>query len=211
VIGTGTNYFSHVEEMGSSPPAVPTANFFKLTGAVCTSGTPIVIPQGSFVDYEGEIAVVIGEPLSDVSADEVGEADISLCLANDVTAREVPTTHLSLAKSAAGFCPLGPARVPIRELRPSEIEFVVEVNGEPRQQGRADDMIFSIPELVASLSRAIDLRPGDVILTGSPAGVGAALTPQRFLDAGDVVRVTSPQLGVLENRFVAAAPSRMNS
>jgi acylpyruvate hydrolase len=72
-------------------------------------------------------------------------------------------------------------------------------------------MIFSIPELVASLSRAIDLRPGDVILTGSPAGVGAALTPQRFLDAGDVVRVTSPQLGVLENRFVAAAPSRMNS
>lgn len=206
VFVTGTNYESHVDEMGGNRPTVPTANLIKGPDAVCSSGVDVPLPAESLVDYEGEIAVVIGAHASDLAPRDVDGVVVGFCLANDVTARDAPTTHLSLAKNARRFCPLGPV-VPVPPARWGELGFTVRVNGALRQCGHADDMIHSIRTIVASYSASIPLEPGDVILTGSPAGVGLAQHPPTFLQPGDTVEIESPQLGKLMNRFVAAPGS----
>jgi acylpyruvate hydrolase len=206
VFVTGTNYQSHVDEMGGSRPTVPTANLLKGGDAVCNTGVDVPIPAETLVDYEGEIGIVIGSSTAGVSSDDVDDAVVGFCLANDITARDAPTTHLSLAKNGRRFCPLGPV-VSLPSARWNELAFTVRVNGEVRQCGHAHDMVHSIREIVASYSAAIALEPGDVILTGSPAGVGLAQDPPVFLQDGDTVEIESPQLGKLVNRFVAAPGS----
>ena len=128
VFVTGTNYQSHVDEMGGSRPTVPTANLIKSPDAVCNSGVDVPLPAETLVDYEGEIAVVIGAHASDVAPRDVDDVVVGFCLANDVTARDAPTTHLSLAKNARRFCPLGPV-VSVPPARWGELSFTVRVNG----------------------------------------------------------------------------------
>ncbi|HVM64551.1 MAG TPA: fumarylacetoacetate hydrolase family protein, partial [Acidimicrobiales bacterium] len=181
----------------------PTASFVKLPGSVCGHLAAVELPDGCFVDYEGEIAVVIGMPARDVAPDEVDRVVAGLCLANDVSCRDAPTTHLVLAKGAPGFCPLGPALVTLDEVRLDDVAYTVSVNGEERQRAHTRDMVHPVRAVVSSYSRALPLRPGDVILTGSPGGVGIALDPPRALQPGDTVEVASPQLGRLANTFVA--------
>ena len=207
VMATGTNYRSHVEEMGVDAPPVPNAGFVKLPGSVCGHLAAIELPAGGFVDYEGEVAVVIGAPARDVPEDAAEHVIAGLCLANDVSSRDAPMAHLVLAKGAPGFCPLGPALVTLDEVRIDDVEFRVLVNGEERQHAHASDMVHPIRAIVSSFSRALPLSPGDVILTGSPGGVGIALEPPRPLRPGDTVEVISPQLGRLANTFIAAAAS----
>lgn len=205
VFVTGTNYRSHVEEMGSSVPRVPTANLMKLPHALCASGDEIVLPPNACIDYEGEIAIVIGADARAIGAGDVERVIAGLCLANDVSARDAPTTHLLLAKNGRGFGPLGPL-VPVERVDLDNVSFTVSVNGETRQLGDTRDMVHSIRQIVASYSEALPLRAGDVILTGSPSGVGVARQPPVFLEPGDTVVVESPELGTLSNRFVASPP-----
>jgi len=203
VLVTGTNYRSHTAEMGVVAPPAPTANLIKLPVSICGPDSEIPLPSGALIDYEGEIAAVIGRDAYLIQPDDVDEVVAGLCLANDVTARDVPTTHLVLAKGAPGFCPIGPALVSLDAVDPTGITFTVSVNGQVRQRGAAADMIHSIPELIAEFSQALPLRRGDVILTGSPAGVGVGFDPPMFLQPGDTVTIESPQLGCLSSRFVA--------
>jgi acylpyruvate hydrolase len=209
IIVTGTNYRSHIAEMGGSEPARPTANLTKLGDSVCGHRDAIEVPSSCKLDYEGEIAIVIGRYADHLRPDEALDAIFGLCLANDLSARDAPTTHLVTAKSGTGFCPLGPWITTLDELNLEDLSFEVSVNGELRQRGHVDDLIHSIVDIVVSFSASLPLWPGDVILTGSPSGVGVALDPPCFLQPGDVVDVTSNQLGKLTSTFVA--PATVNS
>jgi 2-keto-4-pentenoate hydratase/2-oxohepta-3-ene-1,7-dioic acid hydratase in catechol pathway len=196
LLGTGTNYRDHVAEMQARPPGAPSA-FPKLPGTAIGPGQPVWLGVGErHVDYEGEIAVVIGRPVRDAEPAEASAAIAGLMLANDLSHRDVPTAHIVLAKGGAGFCPLGPA-VRAEGLDLDAITFTVEVNGEPRQHGDTAAMIHDFGSIVASFSRAVPLLPGDVILTGTPSGVGIGRRPPVFLRDGDEVVATSPQLGTL--------------
>lgn len=207
VIGTGTNYRDHVVEMAATAPTVPTANFIKLPTSWTSHDADIELPADTFVDYEGEIAVVIGRPTYRITEAEVEAHIAGLCLANDVSAREVPTTQLMLGKSHPGFCPLGPELVTPDELDLDDLSYTVTVNGELRQTATTHAIIHSIRSIVASYSQSLPLHEGDVILTGSPAGVGVARRPPLALRHGDLVEISSPQLGTLRNRFVSTARS----
>jgi len=209
VLATGANYRSHVDEMGAAPPAEPSA-FLKLPGAVCGPADPIELPGDcEAVDYEGEIAVVVGRPASAVDPEEAESVIAGLMLANDVSARDLPLSHTVLAKGSPSFCPLGPELVTTDELDIDDLEFTVLVNGEARQQGATTDMVHSIREIVACYSAASQLQPRDVILTGTPGGVGLSLAPPCFLRSGDEVAIRSPQLGTLRNPVVdATSPAR---
>lgn len=205
VIGTGTNYRDHVAEMSSSAPTHPTANFTKLPISWSSHDADVVLPDGAFVDYEGEIAVVLGRPTFQITEAEVDDHIAGLCLANDVSAREVPTTQLLFGKSHPGFCPLGPFLVTPDELDLDDLSYTVTVNGELRQSATTTAMIHSIRSIIVSFAWSLPLHTGDIILTGSPAGVGVARHPPLALRDGDVVEISSPQLGRLRNRFVSAS------
>lgn len=193
IMGVGGNYADHLGEMRASRPADPSA-FLKLPGTAVGPGAPLALAAADRrIDYEGEIALVVGSP---------GQI-AGLMLANDITARDVPTPHITLAKGRRGFCPLGPWLVTTDELDLHDVTFTVQVNGEPRQAANSATMIHSFTEILASYARAIPLEPGDVVLTGTPAGSGIGQQPPRFLQPGDAVVVSSPQLGSLATPVVA--------
>ena len=195
ILGVGGNYADHLGEMQAARPAAPSA-FLKLPGSAQGPGAPLVLgPDDRHVDYEGEIAMVVGAP---------GEI-AGLVLANDITARDVPTPHITLGKGRRGFCPLGPWLVTVDELDLDDISFTVHVNGEPRQSASTATMVHGFAEILASYERAIPLDPGDVVLTGTPGGCGIGLDPPRFLRPGDEIVVASPQLGSLPTPVVADA------
>jgi 2-keto-4-pentenoate hydratase/2-oxohepta-3-ene-1,7-dioic acid hydratase in catechol pathway len=203
VLATGTNYRDHVTEMSVEAPPDPSC-FLKLPGSVCGPEDAIALPADcECVDYEAETAIVIGHPVRCAGSEEALEAIAGLTLANDVSCRDLPLSHIVLAKGCPTFCPLGPAIVTLDEFGLEELSFELLLNGERRQLGEAGMMVRGFGELVASFSQALELEPGDVILTGSPSGVGVAADPPRFLRPGDVVEVTSPQLGELRNRVEA--------
>lgn len=211
VIGTGTNYHDHVAEMSATAPAAPTANFTKLPISWSSHGDDIELPVGAFVDYEGEIAVVIARRTYQIAETEVDDHVAGVCLANDVSARDVPTTQLLLGKSHPGFCPLGPCLVTPDEVDLDDLSFTVTVNGDLRQTATTKAIIHSLRSIVASFARSLPLHAGDVILTGSPAGVGVARRPPIALRDGDVVEIISPQLGTLRNRFVSCRANGYNT
>ena len=170
--------------------------FMKPPSAVIGDGDAIVLPSDSArVEHESEIGVVIGRRLRHAQAEEVLGALAGVTCVNDVTARDLQKTdgQWTRAKGFDTFCPVGPRLVPLDELPPPrELEVVCRVNGTERQRGRAADMAFDIPTLVAYISRIMTLEPGDLIATGTPAGVGP-------LAAGDVVEVEVSGVGVLRN------------
>ena len=182
IVCVGRNYAAHAKELGNEVPKQPLL-FLKPPSSLVRSGESIWLPSVSNrVDYEGEIGVVVGERLRKVSPDEARAALVNICAVNDVTARDLQKSDVQFtrAKGFDTFCPVGPLGPVPDDL--STLRVRTLVNGEVRQDGTAADMVFDIPALVAYISAVMTLEPGDLILTGTPEGVGT-------LSAGDVVEV----------------------
>jgi 2-keto-4-pentenoate hydratase/2-oxohepta-3-ene-1,7-dioic acid hydratase in catechol pathway len=195
VIAVGRNYRDHAREMGNEVPASPMI-FLKPSTAVVGPGEPIRLPwQSEQVEHEAELAVVIGRLCRDVPAERAAEVIWGYTCANDVTARDLQRTdgQWGRAKGFDSFCPLGPWVM--TDFNPQEASIDCRVNGELRQHGDLGDMVFDVPALIEAVSSVMTLLPGDVILTGTPAGVGP-------LHAGDSVTITIEGLGSLTNQVV---------
>jgi 2-keto-4-pentenoate hydratase/2-oxohepta-3-ene-1,7-dioic acid hydratase in catechol pathway len=199
VVCVGRNYVEHARELGNEVPERPLL-FFKPPSSIIAAGEAIVLPpESERVEHEGEIAVVIGRAARHVSEDDAWSHVAGLAPLNDVTARDLQKTdgQWARAKGFDTFCPLG-AIVPLDGVDRDALEVICRVNGEVSQHGRVSEMAFSIPRLIAYISRVMTLEPGDVIATGTPAGVGP-------LRPGDVVEVEVPGVGSLSNPVVAAS------
>ncbi len=200
IIGIGRNYREHAAELGNTVPAQPLL-FLKPPSTVIADGERIVLPpESAQVEFEGEIGVVIGKRLRRVTEVEALTGIAGITCVNDVTARDLQRSEeqWTRAKGFDTFCPVGPRVVPMDPSRFADLEVFCRVDGVERQHGRARDMVFPIAALVAHVSRVMTLEPGDLIATGTPAGVGP-------LHAGDVVEVEIPGVGVLRNPVVAEA------
>ncbi|MGQ0703996.1 MAG: fumarylacetoacetate hydrolase family protein [Gemmatimonadales bacterium] len=192
IICIGRNYVEHARELGNDVPAAPLI-FLKALGALIGPDEPIVLPEESVqVEHEAEIGVVIGKRLHRASVEEAEQGIRGFVCLNDVTARDLQRAdgQWTRAKGFDTFCPVGPRVVEGLDWR--ELEVIGRVNGIERQRGRAQDMVFSIPKLVSYISGVMTLLPGDLIATGTPAGVGR-------LEPGDVVEVEVTGVGVLRN------------
>jgi len=213
ILCVGKNYRDHVQEVQSiaaggatAPDALPAAPIFftKATTTVIGPGEPIPASNDptQSVDYEGELAVVIGPGGRGIAAADALRHVYGYTILNDVTSRRLQGRHQQwfLGKSLDGFCPLGPAiltadAVPdVRQLR-----VQTRVNGELRQDGTLSELIFDIPTLIETLSQCMTLEPGDLLATGTPAGVGMGFKPARYLKPGDRVAITIEPIGTLEN------------
>lgn len=207
ILGIGLNYGGHAREMGRELPRFPMV-FVKTTNAVQDPGEPIIIPSGGApsteVDYEAELAVVIGRAARDVSRGNALDYVLGYTAANDVSARDWQFKfgggQFCHAKGYDTFCPLGPVLVTVEELAdPGRLAIASRVNGEVRQSSNTADLIFDVPTLIEFLSAGRTLLPGTVILTGTPSGVGAGFKPPRFLQPGDLVEVELEGVGTLVN------------
>lgn len=208
IIGIGRNYREHAAEQGAPLPDRPMV-FYKSPAAACLHADDIIVPkvchEPDQTDYEAELAVVIGAPARDVPRDEALRHVLGYTCANDVSARWWQKSgsggQFCRGKSFDTFCPLGPRLTCAAEVPdPQALPIRCRVAGETRQDASTADMIFSVAELIAELSRGATLWPGTVILTGTPGGVGMARTPAAYLRHGDVVEVEIGQFGVLRNR-----------
>jgi acylpyruvate hydrolase len=201
LICIGLNYREHAQEQGKEPPETPTF-FAKFPNALAAPGATVALPRFSRkVDYEAEVAFVIGRRCKDVSAGDAMRHVAGYTLLNDLSARDYQfkTPQWMPGKTFDGAAPCGPALVTPDEAGPHDaIEIALFVNGERMQASSTADLVHSIPELVEYLSMLMTLEPGDVVATGTPAGVGSLRDPKVWLKAGDRVEVRSPQLGSLE-------------
>ncbi|GGJ35654.1 fumarylacetoacetate hydrolase family protein [Neoroseomonas lacus] len=208
----GKNYHEHAKEFASSgfdataKEVVPEAPvvFSKPPTSVIGPHDPIpsYLDTSNSTDYEGEIAVVIGRGGRGISEADAYAHVFGYTIVNDVTARTLQHKHRQwiLGKGIDGYCPMGPAIVTADAAGvPPRLAISTWVNGELRQRAPINDLIFAIPTLIATISAAITLEPGDIIATGTPAGVGIGFTPPRFLKPGDRIRIEVPGIGVLEN------------
>lgn len=209
----GRNYHAHAKELSASvfkdndanPESWPIV-FTKVPECVVGPHDAVHVPRevSEQIDYEAELAVVIGKGGKNITKTAALEHVFGYTVVNDVTARDVQMRHQQwdLGKSFDTFCPMGPWIVTADELDGTKTRVRCWVNGELRQDGPTENMIFDIPTLIETISRGITLFPGDVIATGTPAGVGMGLKPPRYLRAGDVVRIEVDGLGAIENKFV---------
>jgi len=192
IFGIGLNYADHVREMGGQAPEQPLV-FMKLPSCAAPPNGPVHCPAVvRRLDYEGELAVVMGP----------GRAVAGYAVADDVSARDLQKREpqWTRAKGADGFCPYGPWITTADEVPdPHALSLRTWVNGELRQDSSTSNLIFSIPELIAFISETCTLHTGDLILTGTPSGVGQGLDPPRFLAADDVVRIEIDRLGAIEH------------
>jgi 2-keto-4-pentenoate hydratase/2-oxohepta-3-ene-1,7-dioic acid hydratase in catechol pathway len=198
IIGIGRNYREHAAELGNVAPEGEPLIFLKAPSALGKDGDEIVLPGiAGRVDFEGELALVIGKRVKDWPQERWLDALAGVTCANDVTARDLQKKdgQFARAKSFDSFCPIGPEIV--AGLDPSDLAIETRVNGAVRQSSRTSQMIFSPAFLVAYLSRMMTFMPGDLILTGTPAGVGA-------LSPGDLVEVAIEGIGTLTNRVRGA-------
>jgi 2-keto-4-pentenoate hydratase/2-oxohepta-3-ene-1,7-dioic acid hydratase in catechol pathway len=209
----GRNYHAHARELRDSvfkdnAKAVDSwpIVFTKVPQTVIGPGDTVRLPGAGVsvqIDYEAELALVIGRGGRNIPRAQALSHVFGYTIVNDVTARDVQMRHAQwdLGKSFDSFCPMGPWLVTADELDGTDTRVRCWVNGQPRQDARTTDLIFDIPTLIETCSRGITLLPGDVIATGTPAGVGMGLSPPQWLRHGDVVRIEIDGLGVLENRF----------
>ena len=204
ILCIGLNYRAHAEEQGAEPPETPTF-FAKFQNALTPPGATVRLPRWSEkVDYEAEVAFVIGDRCKDVSEGEAMRHVAGYTLLNDLSARDYQfkTPQWMPGKTFDGAAPCGPALVTPDEAGPHDgIEIELTLNGELMQKSSTADLVHSVPALVAYLSKLMTLEPGDVVSTGTPAGVGSLREPKVWLKPGDEVVVRSPQLGVLETRL----------
>jgi 2-keto-4-pentenoate hydratase/2-oxohepta-3-ene-1,7-dioic acid hydratase in catechol pathway len=207
VVCVGLNYVDHAREVELALPERPLL-FAKWQSAVIASGEPVVIPAGvEQVDYEAELAAVIGSRVKGVSVENALEAVAGYTCLNDVSARvlQFADGQWTRAKSLDTFCPIGPHVVPREEVGdPQALRIQCRVNGETVQDGSTADMIFGVAELVAYVSETITLEPGDVIATGTPPGVAFGRPDGRYLQDGDTVEVEIEHIGVLTNPVVSS-------
>lgn len=207
VICVGVNYADHARESGMEPPPEPVI-FSKFASAVQTDGDSIVLPrQSSQVDYEAELVAVIGVGGRSIAADEARAHVAGYCCGNDVSARDwqlhKPAGQWLLGKTFDTFAPFGPALVTADEIQdPGNLRIQSRVNGSSMQDSNTNQLIFGIEELIAYVSGVCTLKPGDVIFTGTPPGVGMARKPPVFLKPGDTVEIEIENLGVLRNPVV---------
>jgi len=206
----GRNYRAHAQELKGSvfkaddkPVDQWPIVFSKVPESVIAPHAAIRLPAGvtAQIDYEAELAVVIGRGGRNIRAREAMSHVWGYTIVNDVTARDVQMRHAQwhLGKSFDTFCPMGPWLVSADEMDGRNVRVRCWVNGELRQNARTSDLIFDIPTLIETVSRGITLLPGDIIATGTPAGVGMGFDPPRWLRSGDRVRIEIEGIGVLEN------------
>lgn len=192
IFGIGMNYADHVAELGATPPAAPIV-FMKLPSSAASPNAPVACPEVvKRLDYEGELAVVMG----------AGATVAGYAVSNDLTARDLQKRELqwTRAKGADAFCPYGPWITTADEIPdPHVLGLRTWVNGDLRQDSSTANLIFKIPALVAFISETCTLEPGDLILTGTPGGVGMGLDPPHFLAAGDAIRIEIERLGTIEH------------
>ena len=202
-LAIGLNYADHVKESGLEPPAVPVF-FNKQTTCVAGPFDPIHLPRVSpLLDYEGELAFVIGRRCRHVPRDRAHEVIAGYLVVNDVSVRDwqLRTPTMTMGKSFDTHGPMGPWLVTPDEIGdPHALELRTWVNGELRQHSNTRHLMYDCFAQVEHLSTAFTLEPGDVVTTGTPAGVGGAMSPPRFLRAGDVVRIEIEKIGAIENR-----------
>ena len=195
VIGVGLNYVSHIEESGMATPEIPML-FVKPTSAVIAAGDPIVYPTGvEEVEYEAELVAVIGKTARNVSEEDALDYVLGYTCGNDVSARAIQRAEMAMGcllicKGFDTFAPMGP--VIATDIDPSNLAVKARLNGEECQNSNTSDLLFSVPQLVSYISKAMTLLPGDVIFTGTPAGVGP-------IAPGDVVEIEVEGVGVLRN------------
>lgn len=206
IICVGRNYAEHAAELGDEPPSAPLL-FGKFENTLIGDGDAIVIPaEATHVDAEAELAVEIGRRGRRIAEADALEHVAGYRVANDLSARNLQYAdkQWTRAKGFDTFCPLGAELVPVSELgNGSGLRVVQRLNGEVLQDGNTGDLIFSVPFLVAYCSNVFTLDPGDLILTGTPPGVGWAREPKVSLQPGDVVEVEVERVGVLRNPVVA--------
>ncbi|RTD82877.1 fumarylacetoacetate hydrolase family protein [Variovorax atrisoli] len=209
----GRNYHAHAKELSASvfkDNAAKTDEwpivFTKVPECVVGPYDDVLVPSevSTQIDYEAELAVVIGKGGKNIARAVAMSHVFGYTVVNDVTARDVQMRHgqWDMGKSFDTFCPMGPWIITADEFDGTKTRVRCWVNGEMRQDGPTENMIFDIPTLIETVSRGITLYPGDVIATGTPAGVGMGMSPPRYLRAGDVVRVEIDRLGTIENKFV---------
>lgn len=206
ILGIGHNYRSHIAEVGKEVPSEPYV-FAKYASSLCGPDEGVIFPTGlsSEMDYECELAVIIGQTAHSVSAASAIDHVFGYAVANDISARDLQRSlgQISLSKGLDTFCPLGPwITVATPTLEPQDLSIRTWVNDELRQDASTSDMVFSVADLVSYLSRFLTLHPGDIILTGTPAGVGLGFTPPKFLAVGDRVTCEIQHLGRLSNHVV---------
>lgn len=206
ILAVGLNYAQHAAEQNAKLPERPLI-FSKNSSALTGPDSPIQLPRISEqIDYEAELAVVIGKTAKSVSADHALEYVAGYTMMNDVTARDLQRSERqwARAKGLDTFAPCGPWIVTPEEIGdPHTLGIQLRVNGELRQDSNTSDLIFKIPELIEFISQDLTLLPGDIISTGTPSGVGFARHPPVFLKGGDVVEILIDRIGVLRNRVAA--------
>jgi acylpyruvate hydrolase len=208
IICAGRNYAAHAAEGNAEVPPYPDL-FARFADTLIADGAPIVVPSVSHqVDWEAELAVVIGTSARHIAVADAFDVVAGYTAFNDVSVRDYQrrTPQWLAGKNFAASGPFGPALVTRDEVSdPHALRLELHVNGELMQSASTADMVFSIPALIADISSWTTLEPGDVIATGTPAGIGALRSPPRFLQPGDVVRVSLEEVGVLENPVIQEA------
>jgi 2,4-didehydro-3-deoxy-L-rhamnonate hydrolase len=207
VFAIGLNYRAHAAEAGLDVPESDPVVFAKFTSSITGPAATVELPSGS-VDYEAELVVVIGERAHHVTSKDAWAHVAGLTLGQDLSERLVqwrgPTPQFSLGKSFPGFSPVGPLLVTPDEFAdPDNIEIGCTLNGQQMQKGRTDDLIFSVPQLIESLSAIVPLLPGDLIFTGTPAGIGWARDPKVALKPGDRLTTYAEVIGEMTTTFTA--------
>jgi len=215
VICVGKNYREHAKEFshsGFEAGAVKGAEideypavFTKLPSSVAAPGATVSLHSHitASVDYEAELALIVGKGGRDIAKADAYKHVFGYTIVNDVTARDRQRNHKQwfLGKALDGFCPMGPWIVTADEIDPENLDVKCWVNGELRQNANTGDLIFDMPTLIATISAGLSLQAGDIVATGTPAGVGIGFNPPKFLKAGDVVRIAISGIGDLENTF----------
>lgn len=207
IICIGLNYSRHAAESGMEPPKEPVI-FLKAPSALCGPNDDVIMPKKSQkIDWEVELALVIGESASYVQVEDAMKHVFGYCLHNDYSEREFQLERGGQwvkGKSADTFAPLGPYLVTTDEIQnPHTLRLWLKVNGETRQDSNTSDLIFSVPYLVSYISQFMTLVPGDVISTGTPPGVGLGFKPPKYLEPGDVVELGIDSLGSSRQRLVS--------
>jgi 2-keto-4-pentenoate hydratase/2-oxohepta-3-ene-1,7-dioic acid hydratase in catechol pathway len=212
VLAIGLNYAEHAAEAGFDVPEEPTVMFTKWPSCLTGPVTEVELPDGGHTDWEVELVVVLSRRAFRISAADAWDHVAGLTVGQDLSERILqtagPSPQFSLAKSLPGFGPTGPWLVTPDEFdNPDDLELGCSVNGNQMQKGRTRDLIFSVPAMLAALSRRLPLLPGDVLFTGTPAGVGLGRTPQVWLAPGDELVSYVTGIGELRQRFIAVPHS----
>lgn len=209
VFAVGLNYAGHAAESGMALPEVP-AVFTKFPASLGAPNADVVL-SGPMVDWEVELVVVIGRTAAHVTAADAWDHIAGLCVGQDISDRMVQFAagaQFSLGKSFRSFGPTGPWLVtPDEFANPNDLGLGCSIDGETVQDDRTSDLIFDVPELIQRLSAIVDLWPGDLIFTGTPAGVGVTRQPARFLEAGQILESWIEGIGTIRNTIVAGAQS----